>query len=69
MGRLLGGGGGSEGRHAGVDEDMESAAGAGGGGGSKRGRFGASEVPVQVRRKGSGCTPWHAAAHKPCSSF
>ena len=68
MGRLLGGGGGSEGRHAGVDEDMVTAAG-GGGDGSKSGRFGASEVPVQVRRKGSGCTPWHAAAHKPCSSF
>ena len=69
MGRLLGGGEDSGGRHAGVDEDMVTGAAGGGGGGSKSGRFGASEVPVQVRRKGSGCTPWHAAAHKPCSSF
>ena len=57
---------GSEGS-CGVDECM-GPDGGGGAGGDKE-SFRASEVPAQAGRKDSGCTPLHAVAHTPCSSF
>ena len=63
----MGGDGGSEGMR-GVDECMEWPGGGGGGVGGKE-SFGAWEVLAQEGRKGSGCTPLHAVARTPCSSF
>ena len=62
----MGGDGGSEGM-CGVDECMEWPGGGGGVGGKES--FGAWEVLAQEGRKGSGCTPLHAVARTPCSSF
>ena len=62
---MSGGDGGSEGRC----DVLECMGPDGGGAGGGKGSFRASEVPAQAGRKDSGCTPLHAVARTPCSSF